>query len=322
VKLAIRFADKIVGVSVVLALGILVFVLFMMGVNQRWFARDYVFHTYLDSAQGLSQNMPVQHVGFNIGAVRSFEPVDNDMVRVDFVIFDTYIDRARVGSSVQLIAGPIPMLGNQFVFIPGPLESALLEEGQAIPGERGVDSIGAIISLVDSLLYVVHEALEGTERTEIGRILRDVGGTVAALERTLAGIADDIVPSIGENLEGILAQVDDVLASVGAIAQGAADPEGAVMAILDGESEVYSNLVTSLDSVAGILASLELTAEMIPSQFPQIASLLFELQDVLRTVDDVLVAVANNPLLRGGVPQRTQIGPGGTFARDIDFWGP
>lgn len=314
-KLAIRHADKIVGVSILLGLGLIVFVLLMMGVNQRWFARDYVFYSYLDSAAGLSGNMPVHHVGFQIGLVRSFEPADGDLVRVRFVIFDTYIDRARQGSRVELIASPIPVLGNQFLFHPGPPENAQLEEGATVPGTRGYDSIGAIIGLVDSLLYVIHEALEGTDRTELGRIIRDVGGTIAALESTIEDVRGGVVGGV----ESALAQVEGAVASVGAIAEAIAAPDGAVMAILDGEGDVYASLVASLDAVSGILGNLEEVTGFIPAQFPQIAALLLELQDVLRTVDDVLIAVANNPLLRRGIPERGRTVPGGAFARDIGF---
>jgi len=327
-KLSIRYADKIVGVSVLLALGVVVFVVFMLGVNQRWFARDYVFFSYLDSAAGLSQNMPVQHVGFTIGFVRSFEPTEDELVRVRFVVFDTYIDRARVGSSVELVASPIPVLGNFFLFHPGPPENELLEEGSIVPGVRGYDSIGAMLGSVETILYVLADALVGSSETELGRIVQGVGGTIASVQATV----DDLVGALGEGLEGALAQVDGLLAQVdgllvhvdGALANvvvitdGLADPDGAVMAILDGEGDVYASLVATLDAVSGILYNLRDITGFIPAQFPQIVTILMDLQDVMRTVDDVLIAVANNPLLRGGLPTRVETGPGGT-AWDMEF---
>jgi len=316
-RLAIRFADKIVGVSIIAAVGALVFVLFMLAINQRWFARDFVFYTYFESAVGLSQNMPVQHVGFSIGQVRAFEPVstpEGDIVRVRFVVFDTYIDRAREGSRVELIVSPIPVLGSQFLFHPGS-GAEPLEEGAYIPSARGVDAVGSIIYDVGSLLSIVNEALEGTERTTLGRTLLNVEASAAALRQMIEGLS----AGIGEGLESIMAQLEPTLAGIRAISEGLADPDGAVMSVLDGEGDVYAGLVASIEAIAGTLRNLEATTGYIPPQLPQIAALIIDLQMVLRTAEDVLVALTNNPLLRRGVPERVETGPGGTFARDMEF---
>jgi len=331
-RLAIRFADKIVGVSIIAALGVVFFVTFMLAVNQRWFARDYEFFAHFESAAGLGPNMPVQHIGFTIGQVRSVRLTDDDRVEVRFVIFDTFIDRVRTGSLIDLVASPIPGLGgNQLLFFPG-LGSEPIPEGQTIPRvgsaegkllvEEGLaapppadDGIGAIVGNVGSLIYVLNEALEGSDRTAIGRILLNAEDATAALLRAV----EDISAGIGDNLDGIMVQVEGVVANLGALSEGIVDPDGAVMSILDGDGEVYAALVDSLGAVAGMLRSLEVTAAYIPTQLPQISALILDLQVMLRNLDDVLVSLTNNPLLRRGVPARRETGPGGTFARDLEF---
>jgi len=330
-RLAIRFADKIVGLSIMLALGIVIFVLFMLGTNQRWFARDYVFYAYFQSAVGLSPNMAVQHRGFPIGQVRTVRLTEDDRVEVRFVIFDTYLDRARVGSLVELVTGPIPVMGNQFLFFPG-LAQERLQEGARIPlaGSpeaeqlvamgiaaplRGDDGIGSIIENVGSLLYVLNEALEGTDRTALGRTMLNLEASVASIQQA----AESLSVSIVDNLELIVAQLEPTLAGIRALSEEISDPDGAVMAILDGEGDVYANLVSSLEAISGTLRNLEITTGYIPAQLPQVTAILIDLQMVLRTAEDVLVALTNNPLLRRGVPDRRETGPGGTFARDLEF---
>ncbi|MCL2600409.1 MAG: MlaD family protein [Treponema sp.] len=331
-KLMIRFADKIVGVSIILALGIILFVLFMLGSNQRWFSRDYVFLAYFDSAVGISPNMPVQHIGFTIGQVRSVRLTEDDRVEVRFIIFDTFIDRARVGSLIELVASPIPGFGaNQLLFFPG-FGQELLSEWDVIPlvgspdGERlvemglaahqpGDDGIGAIVGSVASLLYILNEAMEGTERTTLGRTLRNIEDATAELH----GAVRDISAGIGENLDSIMEQAEGVIANLGTLSEGIAAPDGAIMSILDGEGEVHASLVTSLQAVSGILRHLETTTGYIPAQLPQVTAILLDLQVILRNLDDVLVAAANNPLLRRGVPERRETGPGGAFDRDMEF---
>ena len=334
-RLAVRFADKIVGVSIMLALGILVFVLLMLGTNQRWFARDYQFFSYFDSASGLSPNMAVQYMGFTVGQVRQVELArlaEGDRVRVRFIIFDTYVDMAREGSLIELVASPIGgIVGSQFLFFPG-LGQEQLPDGAVIPsvgsaeGDRLIEAglaaparrdegIGAIVERVASLLYILNEAMEGTERTAIGRTLLNVEASAAALRQTVEGLS----VGIGENLELIMAQLEPTLAGIRALSEGLADPDGAVMAILDGEGDVYMGLVSSIEAISGTLRNLEAATGLIPAQLPQVTALLIDLQMVLRTAEDVLVALTNNPLLRRGVPERRETGPGGAFTRDLEF---
>jgi phospholipid/cholesterol/gamma-HCH transport system substrate-binding protein len=103
----IRFADQIVGFLIILGLGALVFVVFMLGSNQRWFSRDYQYKSYFSSASGLGNNMAVLYKGFTIGHVKSFDLAGDDRVEVWFTVFDTYVSRVRHGSAVEVIQSPI-----------------------------------------------------------------------------------------------------------------------------------------------------------------------------------------------------------------------
>ena len=338
-KLMIRFADQIVGVFIILALGILIFVIFMLGANQRWFSRDYEFRTYFSSASGLSQNMAVQHRGFTIGNIKSISLTDDDRVEVLFIIFDTYIDRVREGSMVEIVLSPIGGLGgNQFLFYPG-LGEDLLGEGAVIPsansseGRRLIsmgiaerpeqdDSITRILERTANLLDTfntlfldIHEALEGSSRTSLGRAVGDIELTVAGIRQTAQRLPEGFDGSI----EKIMAQLEPALANIRILTERIADPDSSVMAILDSERDVYTSLVSSLDALSAIMQNLERTSAFLPEQLPQVAALLSDLYITLNTAQDVLVSLTNNPLLRRGVPQRIETGAGGTHARDVEF---
>ena len=323
-KLMIRFADKIVGAFIILAIGILIFVIFMLGSSQRWFSRDYQFKSYFTSAAGLSQNMAVQYKGFTIGHVKSIKLADDDRVEVAFTIFDTYIDRVRTGSLVEVLVSPIGGLGgNQFMFYPG-LGTELVPEGETIPiansseGKRLMamglanrpeqdDSInnimvraGNLLGSLNDLILDVQEAFEGTDRTSLGRTLANV---------------EDRTSDFGE----ILRELEPVLANLRGFSDSLADPDGSVMSILNTDGDVYANLVSSLNAISGTLQNLEKTSDFIPAQLPQLAALLADLHIALLTAEDVMVALTNNPLLKGGVPQRVQTRAGGASARDVEF---
>jgi phospholipid/cholesterol/gamma-HCH transport system substrate-binding protein len=333
----IRFADQIVGAFIILALGILVFVIFMLGSSQRWFSRDYNFVSYFNSASGISQNMAVQYKGFTIGHVKSIRLDETDRVEVRFTIFDTYIDRVRHGSIVEVLVSPIG-LGNQFIFYPG-LGDDLIPEGELIPaansreGKRLMalglverpeeeDSItaimqraGMLVGTLNDIFIEVLEALQGTSRTTLGRTMLEVELTLSGVRSITERLPDEIE----DNIDRLMAQVEPLLASIVVLTESFADPDGAVMAILDTEGEIYISIAASLDAVSGVLRNLERTSDFIPAQMPQLAAIIADLHTTLLTAEDVLVALTNNPILRRGVPERIETRTGGVNLRDMEF---
>ena len=327
-KFKIRFADKIVGFFIILSLASLMFVIVMLGRSQRWFAKDISFHTILPSAGGLGKNMPVQYRGFTIGNVKSFSLNDNDEVEVVFSIYEEYSDRVRMGSMVEMMISPIG-LGTQFFFHTG--RGLPLEEGAFIPvvgsaqarelirqGLAGDiqhdDSItlllnraSSVLDEVNTTLVLVNEAFgTGTEETVMGNI----AGSLQEIMTGAEGLPQDINQTLAaamEMIEKINEDLTPILANINAITAEFTD------------EELYNQLMSSLNSMAGIFDNLDRATAFIPAQLPQIAGLIMDLRVTMKTAEDVLVALANNPLLRRGVPGRPEGESVGTSPRDIRF---
>ena len=330
-KFKIRFADQIVGFFIIVSLLSLGFVVAMLGRTQRWFAKDAAFTTILPTAGGLSKNMAVQFRGFTIGSVRDFHLTDNDYVEVIFVIHEEYTDRVKRGSMVEMMVSPIG-LGNQFLFHPG--RGDVLAEGSFVPLvgtaqarefiRQGLaaepqrdDSITVIMNRVSSLLGYLDVALgPGTDETEIGLI-------VGSIQRTLAGVevlpdeVNVLLNDVNVLLGELRAEINPILSNLGALTAELSDPDGLISTALDTEGDIYTSLVDSLGSLSGMLDNLDRTTAFLPTQLPQIAGLITELRVTLRTAEEMLIAVTNNPLLRGGVPERPE--PRTTGPRNIGF---
>jgi len=298
-KFSIRFADQIVGILVILALAILVFVVFMLGKNQRWFVKDSEYRTYFTSASGISKNMPVQHKGFTIGRVKDVKLSEDDSVIIFFTIFEEYSKRVKEGSVVEVQESPIG-LGSSFVFYFG-RGTEVIPEGNVIPEvnspeakpymARGLtdipktsDRIGNIVNQVNSILDTINQALIGADgENTVGQIVGNVEGVTRELNEQLK-------PLIA-NLESFTAQISN--------------PKGP--------------LNEGIASLAGIIENLNKTSEFIPAQLPQIAVAINELNIVLRQVQAVLTSIANNPLLKNGIPEQNETGPTGASPRDQKF---
>ena len=327
-KFKIRFADQIVGFFIILSLLSLGFVIVMLGRSQRWFAKDIPYTTIMYTAGGLSKNMPVQYRGFTIGNVKSFHLNDDDNVEVVFVIHEEYSDRVRQGSMVELMVSPIG-LGNQFMFHPGRGEA--LEEGSFVPAygtalarelirqgrveePQRDDSINQLMSRANSIMDDVYRILghieyaigTGNSDTEIGQI-------VGSIQRTLTGV--EVLPNeVNRLIREARLELGPILANLNAVTTELSNPDGLVYTVLDTEGEVYTGLISSLNSLAGILKNLDRTTNLIPDQLP---GLIAELRVIIKTAEDVLIAVTNNPLLKGGIPERSESRT--TGPRDIGF---
>jgi phospholipid/cholesterol/gamma-HCH transport system substrate-binding protein len=313
-KFRIRYADRIVGFFVIVAMVSLVLVIFLLGSRQRWFARDFQYKTYADSAAGLSENMPVLFKGIQIGSVKNFRLSEDDRVEVHFSIYEEYNNRAREGSLIQILASPIG-LGNQFVFHPG-LGRELLEENSLVPAEnspegrelvaRGLgfipsqnDTIALLVSKVNAILDEVNFALAGSQNSVLGRTLTDVELTIHAL------------PAEMEQLRQITGDISVITGRL-------AGPDG-VLSLLDGDGALVSGLESSITSLSGILSNIEKTTAYLPREMPQIAGLLAEARTALMQAEDVLIALRNNPLLKNGVPEHVETDSSGINPRNISF---
>jgi len=321
-KFSIRFADQIVGVLVILALAILVFVIFMLGKSQRWFTRDLLYKTYFNSASGLSNNMAIQYKGFTIGHVKKIELTEEDTVEVTLSIFEEHSQRVKEGSLVEVSVSPIG-LGNSFIFYPGK-GSNLIPEGMEIPEKNSDkakliiaagmvdipeagDGISSIINNVNTILETIKVSLNGSEVTgepNLEQIISNVKDITAGLTNLSQTLSDQISPILG-NLQTVTDQISD--------------PSGTVMSVLGSEGSLSESLTSAIASLAGIIENLDKTSAFIPAQLPQVGVLISDLNGALRTAQGVLTSVANNPLLKGGIPEYKETGPGAASPRDIEF---
>lgn len=295
-KFSIRFADQIVGVLIILALAILIVVVFMIGKSQRWFVRDLQYVTYLTSANGVRTNMGVQYKGITIGHVKKIALARDDEVEVTFTIFEEYSDRVRYGSLVEVQVSPIG-LGNSFIFYSGN-GTDLMPEGTVIPE----------VNSAAGKILISNNQIDMPESTDsIVNIINRINQILADLEM--------VTGDIGERINPILEGVPNILSNVERITGGIADPDGALMTALERDGSV----TTILEDLAGIIGNLEEVSNFIPAQLPQLAVLISDINVTLMQVQDLMTSLLNNPLLKGGVPERIETGPTGAGMRDLEF---
>ncbi len=354
-KFKIRYADQIVGIFTIVAIIALVVVIFLLGSKQRWFAKDYAFSSTFETASGISAGMPLQYKGFTIGKIRSITLNESNRVDVGFVIFDTYYDRVKEGSLVELIVNPIG-LGNQFLFHPGN-GTALIAEKSDIPRadspdglamiEAGLvaipkrdDTISNLIAQVNPLLTNINETLGQLNGAFKGTGKGPLAETMSSTAKTMtnvSGITGELDSSLGPIMASVAqttANVEALTANLQELSNALKDPTGLVPKLVDPDGKMFGSVQKMLDrvegpmfdsiensfkAVEGTLDNVEESSSILKTQVPQIARLIEDLRIALVQGQDVLEALRNNPILRNGVQDRVQSDSSGTNSRNIEF---
>ncbi len=346
-KFRIRYADQVVGVFILIAvLGIAGF-LVLLGANQRWFARNYLFWSRFASAEGLSTNMAIKLKGFQIGKVASVSLTRNNLVDIEFLIYDTYYDRVLPNSVLELSSNPLGLGGGlqfhpgkgpgeplpEFSFIPSMdlPQGQKLMAGGLVEAPGGEDVIGSTLARLGPVLQEVQDTLEavqqlavsldgsikGTMDSPLSRVMNDLAATTARVNGVL-----DRMDAITADLQGIsanLRQTTDGMKDPTGLARKLLDPQGSVATILDDDNALYDQILQSLEQLTSIIRQLQEFTKFVNSTQPQIAGILEEGRQTLDQGKDVLQAVKNNPLLRGGIPKRKEQPTTFQGFRDRDF---
>jgi phospholipid/cholesterol/gamma-HCH transport system substrate-binding protein len=339
-KFRIRFAEQVVGVFILVAILAVGAALVLLGLNQRWFARNYSFWSRFASAEGLSAGMPLKLKGFEIGKVDKISLGRDNLVELEFHIYDTYYEKVLPGSVLELTSSPLG-LGTGLVFHSGAggeaplpelsfIPSSDLEEGRKLlaRGEAGATAgkdpiatllgqvepvlkeINATVAAIHAVVNTLNRDLEGKGSGPLASTLNDVAVTAKRINAILAQLE-----KISVNLEATSAGLRDPTG----LAKRLLDPKGSVATILDDNNALYNQILKSLQELSAVIAQLAEFTRFVNSTQPQILSLLEQGRSTLDQGQDVLEAVKNNPLLRGGVPAKRPQQTTFQSYRDEDF---
>ena len=160
------------------------------------------------------------------------------------------------------------------------------------------DITGRVNSVLDKI---------DTVSVDLGEISRTTKGTLGTLSTNLE--------SITENLK----VTSEGLKDTRGLATRLLDPKGSLDTILNDQNALYKQVDSALQSTNAVIAQLKGFVEYINSTRPQISSILEKGRETLDQGKDVLEAVKNNPLLKGGVPAQKEQTSTLKSYRDEDF---
>ena len=327
-KFRIKYADQIVGTLSLLAIAALIFILFLIGSKQKWFVPKHPYYTIVNSASNVSEGMAIQYKGFGIGKVTKIELDEKDQVVVNFYISDEYIDRITEGSILELVVNPIG-LGSSLIFHQG-ISSTVIEDNSLIPekvsdeGKNNIasrrviiteqaDSITAIFNSVAELINNVNllvndlnGILDGTKNeSPLSETISEINTILNQFSLFLAG--DDSIPlsKIVDNLNVPINKLNKILTDVNGVVNQFQDTQGLIPKLLESEESqgAIDSLFTSLNQTINDINSISAS---LGNNMPQITVILTQVQTLIKQIQDVVVALKNNPLIKGNTTERAE----------------
>jgi len=228
------------------------------------------------------------------------------------------------------------------------LGKALLAQG-LVDKPLGNEAIASIIAQIEPLLIEVRATASG-----VTRLLGNINGAVegksgnqvavllAEVQKTLSTV-DQVLSTTGSNTNTLLVSSRDLLSNLNGITGDVQhltsqmqdpkglvpkllDPQGSLKTLLDDKNELYNQLSTILTQVNRTLVQVNDTVAdlrgltmYLNRSTPQISGLMEDTKSTLKKTDDVLTGLSNNPLLKGGIPEKKAQTSTLRGSRDEDF---
>ena len=184
-----------------------------------------------------------------------------------------------------------------------------------------LENVNKVVVTINRTLTEVNRSLAGQSTGPLGTIVGDIGAATARLPGTMDDV-DAIVADVQQRVAGLLDQVSTLLTEVNAVTANLAvtteairdptglvprllDPKGSIKTFLDDGNALYKKVMSIIAEVESSAASLSGIVDSLNGEMPKIAAMLNETRIAIKQAQEVLEGVRNNPLIRGGVTERT-----------------
>jgi len=328
-----RYADKIVGLFVLVAVLLLLIIILFAGVNNRWFTKKVYFTSLFTSAEGLKVGMGVNLRGFEIGRVKNITLNEKNQVDLDFYIYETYHNRILQDSVLVLPSG---LLGaaNALDLYPGLVEGEPYPEGSYIPSTQTVEGKMLVKTrrvdrpsggdVITNILGELPDILDHLDET-----VMSIGNLTDSLEAGVKGDGEDSLSSTMRSLDLSMKDVHTISASLAALAGALEDPVGLIPTLLDPEGSLdtllndndalWNHILAILVQLEGAAEGINVLSESLTGISPQLSLTLDETIRSLKDAQKVMEGLQNNPLLKRGISEETIPENPGADMREDEF---
>lgn len=285
-KFKIKYADQIVGTLSLFAIAALIFIIFLIGSNQKWFVPKHYFYTTISSAASISEGKGITYKGFEIGKIKNISLDQNDNVVVNFYISDEYKSKVRKDSIIEISVAPFG-LGTSVIFYPGN-STELMTDGVFIP-ERSSKEAKELIASKKVFIAEQSDAITNIISSATS-LLTEINTLLKQVNLALEGNGDSQLTETFGDLNKILANIAEITS----------DADGLIPRLLEDENAAgsISNMLIKLENTTSDINKITTSLN---SDMPNISVMITQIQTLLKQAQDVMEGLKNNPLIKNGI---------------------
>jgi phospholipid/cholesterol/gamma-HCH transport system substrate-binding protein len=291
-----------VGIFVLIALGLFVGSIFIIGSERQVFSDKVSFFSYYTNVKGLNTGAPVRLGGITIGKVGAIT-FDEQGMRIDDSVRHVKVTIEIDEESQHLIRSDAHstietqgLLGDRFVSISFGGSSNRMEPQSIIPAKESLD-IGEVVETVASTLTTASETVEDLSDI-VSRVEKEGIDPLVASLRSLSTVIDTAKEGQGVFSKLLNSQElsDDIVASVKnirAVSEALRTGEGFLPALLfkKGGKNAAIDLETTLRNLSEASASIKEVSTQIQHGDGVLSELLFNRQ---KTEESLSMSLANS----------------------------
>ena len=168
------------------------------------------------------------------------------------------------------------------------------------------NSAAELINNVNSLVTDLNDILDGTKtESPLSETIAEINTILNQVSLFLAG--DDSVPlsKIVDSLNVPINKLNNILSDVNGVVNQFQDTQGLIPKLLESEESqgAIDNLFTSLNQTINDINTI---SSSLGNNMPQITVILTQVQTLIKQIQDVVVALKNNPLIKGNATERAE----------------
>jgi len=259
--------ERMVGVFVLSAVVVLLFLLFSTIKSQNIFEEQFTIYGNLKSAEGINTETIVQISGIEVGKVSSIEITENNRIMLTMHIFKRYHRLLRTDSKVKVSSLNMTIIGKSIIVITaGSADNPLIEEG-AILDVLESNAVEDVISEAKNML------------DDINQLVHSVSNVVTAVDLDKIALTVDSLHQFTDNLN--------------TISQHMKSGEGVVGGLVYSESmrqdisKSLSNLQQATSDMKALLSSLKNDAGEVPLILNNINEVIDETEKTIQATQRV-----------------------------------
>lgn len=259
--------ERIVGVFVLSAIVVLVFLLFSTIKSQNIFEDEFTIYGKLKSAEGLNVETIVQISGIEVGKVSAIKITDDNHIMLTMRIFTRFHKLLRADSRVKVSGLNVSMIGKSMIVISaGSPEEDLLSEG-AILNIQESNSVEDIIGEATAML------------NDINNLITDVSSVVNAVDVNKVAATIESFNQLSTNLNHLTQYINSGQGVAGSLVYD----EGMKNDI----SSSITNLKQTTDELKNLVILLSNDAEQVPVVLNNINSVIDKTEKTIEATQRV-----------------------------------